>query len=119
MKIAITFEGEYLVLPADKAQPLIEALAAGQLYTRKGYSDDEAEYTPAEAGRKAKVLFVSEDQFQAPLEPFKKLQEEVSLSNRRWLEAYQERNKALARVKELEAKLQSINVVVDIKGGTE
>lgn len=112
MKIAITFEGEYLVLPADKAQPLIEALAAGQLYSRKGYSDEGAEYTPVEPGRKAKVLFVSEDQFQAPLEPFKKLQEEVSIANRNWLEAYQQRNKAQERVKELEAKLESIGVAV-------
>jgi hypothetical protein len=113
MKIAITFEGEYLVLPADKAQPIVEALAAGQLYTRKGWSDDEAEYTPVEAGRKAKVLFVSEDQFKAPLEPFKKLQAELNTANTRWLEAYQERNKAQERVKELEAKLESIGVAVN------
>ena len=43
MKIALSFEGDYLILAADKAQPLIEALAHGQLYTRKGWDDQEAE----------------------------------------------------------------------------
>lgn len=112
MKIAITFDGEYLVLPADKAQPLIEALAAGQLYSRKGWPDDEAEYVPAEAGRKAKVLFVSEDQFQAQPEPLKRLSAELEMVNRRWLDAYRDHNKAQARVKELEEKLESIGVAV-------
>lgn len=112
MKIAISFEGDYLILPADKAQPLIEALAHGQIYTRKGWDDDGAEYQPAEAKRKPKVLFITDDQLTAQPEPIKKLHEELETANRRWLEAYNDKNTAQKRVNELEKKLESIGVAV-------
>lgn len=112
MKIALSFEGDYLILPADKAQPLIEALAHGQLYTRNGWADDGAEYQPAEAKRKPKVLFITDDQLKAQPEPIKKLHDELETANRRWLESYQAKNEAEKRVKELEKKLESIGVAV-------
>jgi len=64
MKIALSFEGDYLVIPADKAQPLIEALAHGQLYERLGVYDESAEFTPV--NKKPKVLFVSDIQINDP-----------------------------------------------------
>ena len=119
MKIAITFDGDYLVLTADKAQPLVEALAAGQLYRREGWEDDKAEYIPVANQRKAKVLFVSDEQFTAAPEPFKKLQEELQTANRRWLDAYNAHNESEKRVKALEAKLQSIGVAITAEGDAQ
>lgn len=116
MKIALTFEGSYLVLPAEKAQPLIEALAAGQLYDRNGWEDDKATYTPVENNKKTKVLFVTEDQFVAAPEPISKLNQELNMANRRWVEAYQAQQAAEARVKELETKLSSIGVAINGEG---
>lgn len=115
MKIALTFEGDYLILPADKAQPLIEALAHGQLYTRKGWDDQEAEYQPVEAKRKPKVLFITDDQLTAQPEPIKKLHDELETANRRWLDAYQAKNEAEKRVKELEKKLEAIGAAAHMK----
>lgn len=119
MKIAITFDADYLVLPAEKAQPLIEALAAGSLYRRSGWEDDKAEYVPVEAGRKAKVLFVADEQLSATPEPIKKLHEELETANRRWLEAYRAKNAADDRVKELEAKLEAIGVAANKEGAAQ
>ena len=112
MKIALSFEGDYLILPADKAHPLIEAMANGQIYTRSGWDDEKAEYVPADAKRKPKGLFITDDQLAAQPEPFKKLHDELETANRRWLEAYNDKNKADKRVKELEKKLESIGVAV-------
>ena len=114
MKIALSFEGEYLVIPADKAQPIIEALAHGQLYKRKGWQDEGAEYEPAEK-KKPKVLFITDDQLTAHPEPMVKLHQELETANRRWLETYQERNKAQERIKELEAQLASIGAAAKTK----
>lgn len=113
MKIALSFEGDYLVIPADKAQPLIEALAHGQLYERKGWQDDGAEYQPSDSKKKPKVLFITDDQLTAQPEPIRKLHEEIEVANRRWLEAYQANNLAKERVKMLESKLESIGLAVD------
>ena len=115
MKIALSFEGDYLVIPADKAQPLIEALAYGQLYQRKGWQDEGAEYEPAETKKKPKVLFITDDQLTTQPEPLKKLHQELETANKRWLDTYQERNKAQERVKELEAQIAAIGAVAQAK----
>lgn len=107
MKIAMSFEGDYLILPADKAQPLIEALAHGALYQRKGWDDDGAEYQPSDK-KKPKVIFVDDSQLTAQPEPLVALQKETETANRRWIEEYNKRTAAEKKAKELEEKLSAI-----------
>lgn len=107
MKLLIDLHSKRLIIPADKAAAIIEALAHGKLYDKRGWSDStSAEYIEAKEDFRPDVRFVHDEQLLPPEAPIVQLSADLEASNKRWYEQYQAAEDAKKKVKELEEKVK-------------
>lgn len=111
MKLAVHLESLYLIVEADKAQAILEALSHGQLYTKSGWDcHTSAEFQPAPEA-KATVFFVDGGQLQPKAEPLVAMAEKVKASDAAWYRVYQEKEAVVKELKEVKAQLEAVKTL--------
>lgn len=117
MKLAIYLESNYLILDADKAQAILEALTNGQLYTKAGWGDTtSADFTPVVTEVKPTVFFLDEAQLQPKMEPLAVMAEKVKASDAAWYRVYTEKAGLEKELKEVKAQLEAIKAAATPEG---
>lgn len=105
LKISIGFDGLVLIIEPEKAQALIEALAHGEVYSKR-YDYMKQKHTFEKMPTKPELMFVDDSDLQDEPDIVQKLRDEKTASDNRWVEYYNKSKELQRAVDELEAKLE-------------